>query len=311
MTKMPSLEPEDQLWSGLQFHIVDEEELAHQQAVGGDRVHKHTGVWWRELKFGFCQPCFVYAEVDSREACPNQLRSPAGYMHVATPGSPTNLAFRTYVRENLSEYSVQTLGKWRRRTVRRVLASLTVRPVESLGDLLGPGYEVYASWHTRVGWGADKTRRSTYNAWITRVFHQPNQMVLGAYRKDGTLVAFMLPKAVRHVVTPSFVASHTDALSESPNDALYHAFLSIARQTRGLAIAGFGPVSTKMSLDKFKLAYCEIRESPAYLWLNPMLRIFAGNLLRRRYPWIAGSTSGAPAVPKHSLPEIARASHEP
>jgi len=284
--RMDFLEPEDQLWRGIQFEVVDEEELARQQAAGGDRVHRHDGVWWRELKFGFYQPCFSYAQVDHRVACPHRFRAMTGFMHVAAPGSPSNLNFRTLVREKIPEYCLQGLGKWRRRTVRKVLARLEVRPVEHLEDLLGPGYEIYVSWHTRVRWGADKTRRSDYKAWITRVFHSPRQMVLGAYNK-GNLVAFMLPKAVRHVVTPSFVASHTEALSDSPNDALYHAFLSIARQTPGVTMAGFGPLSKKESLDTFKLAYCQIREEPGYVWLNPILNVFAGDRLRNRYPWIA------------------------
>ena len=284
---MPDFAPEDLLWSGLQFDVVDEEELARQQAVGGDRVHKHAGVWWRELKLGFSQPCFVYSEIDNTEAHPSPLRSMLGYMHVAAPHSPANLTFRTYVRENIPEYSIRTLGKWRRRTIRRVLNALTVRPVEDINDLLGAGYDVYVSWHTRVGWGSDKTNRSVYSSWITRVFHQPHQMVLGAYRKDDRLVAFMLPKAVRHVATPSFIASHSDALPEGPNDALYHAFLCIARQSPGITMAGFGPVSTKASLDTFKLAYFQVREAPAYLWLNPVVRLIANDLLRRRYPWLA------------------------
>lgn len=282
---MQPLYPEDQLWSGLAFDVVDEDELADQFAAGGDRVHKHSGVWWRELKFGFCMPCFSYAEIDHRKVTPHPLKSPAGYIHVAETGSPSNMTYRTYVRDDLSHYCLQALGKWRRRTVRRVLASLEVRPVQNLQDLLGPGYEVYVSWHTRVCWGADKSRRSDYEAWITRVFRQPRQMVLGAY-KQGVLIAFMLPKAVRHVATPSFVASHSDFLSASPNDALYHAFLSIARQTPGITLAGFGPVSTKESLDKFKLAYCSIHEAPSYLWLNPVVRLLAGDRIRRKYPWI-------------------------
>ena len=49
---MHSLEPEDQLWSGIQFDVVEEEDLARQQAVGGDRVHQHDGVWWRATAGG-------------------------------------------------------------------------------------------------------------------------------------------------------------------------------------------------------------------------------------------------------------------
>jgi hypothetical protein len=276
---------EDLLWSGLCFAVTDEDECAREQETAGDRVHLRSGVWWRDLRYGFCQPCFSLREVDHRVVRPLLVRSPAGYMHVAAAGSPVNSVCRMILRERMQQYSLQQVDKKKRNEVRSGLARLEVRPVTHLEDLTGDGYEVYLSWRERTTWGSDKTRRSVYEAWITRAFRRPKRIVLGAYR-EGKLVAFMLPSAVYNVASISYIASHSDALSAYPNDALYHAFLCIARQTPGIEIANFGPISSKATLDKFKLHYAQVKEMPSYTWINPAVRVLVGRRLNQRYPWL-------------------------
>jgi hypothetical protein len=283
---------EDLFWPGLRFAVASEEEFAREQKAAGDRVHFHDGVWWRELRHGFCQPCFAFREVDHRAVRPQFLRSPAGFMHVAAPGSPSNGVYRVIGRDRVQEYSLQQLGK-KKRNVRSGLTRVQVRPVTSLEDLTGDGYEVYLSWRKRTAWGADKSLRPVYEAWIASAFWRPQRMVLGAYCQ-GKLVAFMLPYAVHNVAFVSFVASHSDALSAYPNDALYHAFLCIARQTPGIVTASMGPVCSKASLDRFKLCYGEIKEIPCYGWINPAIRLLAGRRISQRYPWLV--ITGAPAL---------------
>jgi hypothetical protein len=282
---------EDMFWSGLQFAVTDQEELAREQAAAGERVHLHDGVWWRDLRYGFCHPCFSLREIDHREVRPLIMRSPAGYMHVAAAGSPVNSVCRLILRERMQQYSLQQVDKKKRNEVRAGLARLEVRPVTHLEDLIRDGYGVYVSCRERTAWGADKTRRSAYESWITRAFRRPKRMVLGAYRQ-GKLVAFMLPSVVYNVACISYIASHTDSLSAYPNDALYHAFLCIARQTPGIEIANFGPISSKATLDNFKLHYAHVRAMPSYMWINPALRLLVGHRMNQRYPWL-GLATGA------------------
>jgi hypothetical protein len=278
---------EDQLWSGLQFAVSYEDEFAHEQQAAGDRVHLHDGVWWRDMRYGFCQPCFPLRAVDHRQARPNFLRSPAGFMHAAAPGSPSNGTFRMIMREGMQEYSLQQLDRRKRNVVRSAITRLEVRPVTRLDDLIGDGYEVYASWRERTGWGTDKRERPVYEHWITSAFRRRNRTVLGAYCQ-GKLVAFMLPCAVHNAAFISYIASHSDALWAYPNDALYHAFLCIARQTPGVEVANMGTVSSKATLDKFKLCYGQVKEMPCYSWINPAVRLVAGKRMSQRYPWLNG-----------------------
>jgi Acetyltransferase (GNAT) domain len=279
---------EDRLWSGLSFAVTDEEEFAREQETAGDRTHLHGGVWWRELRKGFCQPCFCFREVDHRQARPQFLRSPAGFMHVAAPGSPANGIYKLIVREGMQEYSLQQLERRKRNVVRSAIARLQVRPVTSLEDLTGDGYEVYVSWRERTGWGTNKSQRSVYESWITSAFRRSKRLVLGAYC-DDKLVGFMLPAAVRNVAFISYIASHSDALWAYPNDALYHAFLCVARQTRGIDTANMGTISTKASLDRFKLCYGTVKELPCYTWLNPAVRVLFKRRMSERYPWLAAA----------------------
>jgi hypothetical protein len=285
---------EDLLWSGLNFAVSDEDEFAHEQQAAGDRVHLHNGVWWRDIRYGFCQPCFPLQAVDRRQVRPRFLRSPAGYMHAAAPGSPSNGTFRMIMREGMQEYSLQQLDRRKRNVVRSAITRLEVRPVTKLEDLTGAGYDVYVSWRERTAWGADKSQRSVYQAWITSAFRRPNRIVLGAYCKQK-LVAFMLPCAVRSVAFISYIASHSDALWAYPNDALYHAFLCIARQTPGIELANMGTVSSKATLDKFKLFYGKVKETPCYTWINPAVRLLLGRRMQQRYPWLDSRAQLSPA----------------
>jgi hypothetical protein len=285
---------EDQIWAGLRFNVTDEEEFAREQESAGDRVHFHDGIWWRQLRYGFCQPCFCFREVDHREARPHFGRSPAGYMHVAAPTSPANGVYRAILREGMQQYSLQQLERRKRNVVRAAIDRVEVRPVTKLEDLLGDGYEVYVSWRERTGWGTNKSQRSVYEAWITSSFRRSKRLILGAYC-DEKLVGFMLPAAVRNTALISYIASHSDALWAYPNDALYHAFLCVARQTPGIEMANMGTVSTKASLDRFKLCYGVVKELPCYTWINPAVNVLLGRRMNERYPWL-GKASVLPAV---------------
>ena len=283
---------EDLLWSGLSLQILSEEELARRQGAVEDKVHFHRGVWWRQARLFFWMPCHTHSRVDHRESWPHPLRALAGFMHLAAPGTPSNGIYRAIIREDLTNYTIRSLSKDRRYFVRKALGHLNVRQVKNLHELITDGYEVYVSWRQRVQWGRDKSERAVFEAWMRRDFRQPKCFVLGAY-SGNKLIAFMLPKVVGNAAMLSYVASHSDFLKYFPNDALFHAFLCIARQTPGVATADFGPVSSKASLDQFKLHYSSIKEFPSYTWINPLVRPMFNKWIRPRYPWLCGDATQA------------------
>jgi hypothetical protein len=291
-TEQDQLCREDLLWGGLSFPILNEEELAHDLAATGDKVHLHRGVSWVQVKPFFCLPCLLFSETDHRNSWPHPARALAGFMHLSAPNSPSNGIYRAIVRGRLDLYSIQRLSKERRHRLRRALKHLTVRPVESLDDLLTQGYEVYLSCHERVRWGKSRCDRQAFNAWIAAAFRRPKRLALGAYSANR-LVAFMLPYAAANMVTPSYIASHTDALKYGPNDSLYHALLCIARQTPGLEMANFGPVSSDPLLDQFKMNYGSLTQFTSYTWINPLVRPMFNKWIRPRYPWLCGDATQA------------------
>jgi hypothetical protein len=282
---------EDMHWAGLSFRVMDDEEVARQQAEVKERVHFHRGVWWRHARALFWLPSVQYKEIDHDTSWPHPLKALVGYTHIAKPGSPCNGFFRAIVRERMPSYSIAVLSHNRRRTVRKGLAQLQVRPVERLDQFIRDGFDVYRSWHERVQWGRDKSSLPVFEGWMSRVFRTPHQLVLGAYLKNK-LVAFTLPYAVRHFATQEFVASHSDFLSYNPTDVLFHAFMCIARQTRGVEMADFGPVSRKPTLNSFKLAYGYEKDFPSYTWMNPLIRAIARRRIRERFPWLNADSSG-------------------
>jgi hypothetical protein len=287
--------PEDQLWTGMEFPVLSPEELARQQANVEDRVHHNCGVWWRRARPFFWQPCFTYQPLDPSEAWPSRLLALGGFTHIAKEGAETNGFFRSIVHDNIPNYSIRVVSRERRTKIRQGLAHLTVRMLEP-AELLDQGYEVYVSWRNRVGWGRNKGTPHKYKGWIGKVIKQPKRLRVGAFHQNR-LVAFMLPFACDGFVVLSYIASHSDSLRLHPNDVLYHTLMTIGRQTRGIRMAEFGPVSSKESLDKFKLGYGSVREFPSYTWINPILRPFVVGTIHRKYPWLQSVASPEAVIP--------------
>ncbi len=278
------LAAEDLRWQGLTFPVMEASEMPAQHTAGGDQVHYHRGVWWKQLNRFFCMPCSTFTEIDPRESWPDPRFARAGYMHLCPEGVESNATYPAIVNDEVKSYSVKRLASKRKSgMIRGAVANVAVRPV-SLEELLREGQDVYVSWHERVGWGRDRSGYG-FREWVMRACSSPKQMVLAAF-VDGKMAAFMLPYATGHVVAPSFLASHTDYLKHRPNDVLYHAMLCIARQTPGITMADFGPLCGKESLNEFKLRFGRLREFPAYARIHPLLRLFAADRVRARYPWL-------------------------
>jgi hypothetical protein len=281
----PQLKPEDLLWTGVTFPVLDEEELARQQSATGDRVRLYRGVWWRRIKYSFSMPANAYKLVDHDKSWPVPLSAVAGFTHLASPNTPSNGTYNSIVNDRVKEHLLQALSVKTRRHVRSGLARLRVRPVERQEDFAAQAHEVYVSWHRRAQWGSDKSARDRFAAWINSVLQQARKLILGAY-VDDRLVAFMLPYATGSTAFLGFVASHSAFLEFHPNDALNHAFLTIARQTPGIDMADFGPMCNKPSLNEFKLHYGNLKKFRSYTKINPLVRPFLEGRLRRRYPWL-------------------------
>jgi len=203
-------------------------------------------------------------------------------MHLATDGSQANGIYRAIVRENLARYSISSFSKDRRYFIRKGLEHCNIRPVERLEDLLKDGYEVYANWARRTGW-ANGQESQKFDAVISRCFQQSKCLAFGAY-VGNTLAAFMLPCRMGNVVMLAFLASHSNLLKCFPNDALFHALLSIARQSPGVEMVFFGGMSITPSQNKFKLHYGSIKQFPSYTWINPVMRPIFDKWVRPRYP---------------------------
>lgn len=282
---IPQLAPEDQIWAGMTFEVIDTSEMPVQYRAVGDEVHYHRGVWWKQLNSFFCTPCSIFEVVSPSESWPKLTHALAGYSHLCGSHGNSNSIYRAIVNDDVKNYSLMGLsGKRNMQEVRRALNKTQVRQVTT-DELVRDGVEVYASWHQRVGWGRDRSRESA-ERWLRRACSRPKRMVLGAFVGDK-LVAFMLPYATGSVVCPSFVASHTEYLKYRPNDALHHAVLCISRQTPGITMVDFGPLCNKPTLNEFKLRFGSLREFPAYTWVHPLIRIAAQGRFRARYPWLS------------------------
>src|SRR5215831_1903278 len=141
------LAPDDQLWAGLKFEIIDTLEMSKQNQLVGDDVHYHRGVWWKQLNRFFCVPCSTFEPIDPNKSWPKWQNCVAGYMHLCPSTDNSNSTYKAIVNDEVNSYSIQSLGsKDSIRGVRRALSKVEVRVVTA-DILLEEGGDVYDSWH--------------------------------------------------------------------------------------------------------------------------------------------------------------------
>ena len=265
------------------------EELVTQDSFLGDSVHFKDGVWWKRIKPFFFQPAFFFQPIHPYRSSPRYSRALIGYHHRVLDSKLGNAHFGILVNESVKTYSVDSLPAEERRIIRKYSKELTVRKIEDSNDLLTSGYDAYLSFQRRTNWGRAKSDYHVYSEWIRKSFGLSKRFFLGVYL-NGRLIAYSNPHAVEGIAGLQIVISHSDYLKYYPNDLLFHALLTMSRNSPEVRMAYGGPASLKPSLDKFKMKYgFRIVHYPTYVWLNPFAKPFIKLLFHQKYRQLVGN----------------------
>jgi hypothetical protein len=285
--------------ASIHLHNMTIEEVVGADRGVGDRFHFSTGVWWREVKPFFHLPASFMTRIVPHQAKPNPWRSMGGYYHMVPEGVTGNGLIVTNEISDLAHYGLESIGRDKRRQIRRGLASLRIRRVEELNHLLGDGFRVYLDWERKTNDVRVKlSNPAAFNRWITRTFLHPYELILGAYAEDR-LVAFLIVDAVEGVGQALKICSDSAFDELTPSSALYYAYVKICGQNSQIrkACAGFRTLKPSLEHYKSRLGYQHVAY-PAFISLPPVIRPLVRWWLPTEYRRLMGQyETESPAAP--------------
>jgi hypothetical protein len=276
-------------FSSIRLHNMTVDELVSADSKVESRFHYSKGVWWREVKPFFYQPAFFMERVASHRVAPKPWLALGGYYHMVPEGCPANGSMVVVEVDNPAGYRLEEQSRSARRTVKRALATLRIRPVVDMEDLLVHGYDVYQSWEERTsGVRVKRSSFDVYKNWIAREFQQAHNMILGAYL-DGCLIAYLMGRAVQGVLELTKTVNDSRYWHFSPSSALIYASIVIAGNHPEISKVTLGLRSHKASLEEYKMRLGAAHVSyPAYIHIRPLVRPLVARFMPREYHRLMG-----------------------
>ena len=265
---------------------MTEEGFARQEVAIGAKVYFNQGVWWREMKPFYCWPLHLLHTINRGESKPPAIHSLIGYEHPVPEKDQANAVLPVIMMRNLRQYSIAGLSAKKRNQVRRGIGSFTIKPIDNIISLLEDGYYVNLSALRRQRWGGDRSHYSVRRKWVDGVemtFGLPGRENWGAFM-DGRLVAYLRAYQIDRVAYIYSMMSHSDYLSQYPNDGLIHKFLLACQQEGTTDKVVFGLKCAKQSLNDYKMKFgFEEVGLPVWRHLNPVVKVVARHTRYRHY----------------------------
>lgn len=247
------------------------EEYAAFKRDGGDRVVKIKGTWWVEARPFFFRPLFPLSRV-----APGLANYPAtsivgGVLHLVPERMPANSSMNLFLYEDLAGYSLESMDKKSRWTVRKSMEYFHAERLTDVELFVRQAYPVYRSFYdrTRYFYKSERTAERFFAQWARTIFSTPKVKVTGGYRQDR-LCAVDISYQVEDLIIEDVFFS--DSLSQQfrVTDFMLHVLREQAsRSDARMLFRGFP--SGKESLDRSKVSRgCRRLALPAHCRINPL-----------------------------------------
>lgn len=174
-------------------------------------------------------------------------------------------------------FGIEYLPSSRRSKVRRGEKKTQVKRITNLESLIKDVQQIVISTRMRTGVGLPASYYSQYyNKWrddMLKLFEMEDRPWWGVFC-DGRLIAYYQTTVLEDMLFINAAKSHSDFLSNYPNDVLLYTVLCDAFNERGCRFVEFGDWSlTDSNLTYFKESYGFRRyEFPIYRHLSPLAR---------------------------------------
>jgi hypothetical protein len=274
--------------SSIHLHNMTVDELVRADSQVESRFHFSQGIWWREVKPFFYHPAAPMTQIVPHTAAPAAWRALGGYYYMVPPGAPSNGLIVANEIPNPASYQLESLKK-KRNQIRRALAFFRIARVDELNHLLGDGFRIYLDWEKRTkNVRLKRSNPVVFNRWISRTFHHPHKLLLGAYARDH-LAAFLIAEAIEGVANISKIFSDSCFNELTPASALIYAYVKICGQNREIRKACHGLRGLIDSLERYKSVLgFEHVSYPAFIHLRPVIRPLVRCLMPMEYRRLTG-----------------------
>ena len=282
----------------LYLHNMTVEEMVEADRRVESLFHFANGTWWLEVKPFFYRPAAMMARIVPRCRTPAPWRALGGYYHMVPDGVPNNGSIVVNEVPHPASYELESLPKKVRSDIRRGLAGLQISRVSNLTDLLVDGYRIYLAWEKRMGSvRVKRSRQQVFSRWITRVFHHPHNLILGAYC-ENRLVSYVVAQAVDGIADLSKSFTDPDFYHTNPSSALIFSYVRICGQNLNIHKVCNGLRSTKDSLERYKekLGFQHV-SYPAFIHLRLGLRSLVSWWMPEQYRRLTGAYRSESPIP--------------
>jgi len=252
-----------------------------------ERICNIDGVVWREVRPLFWRPYFPFFKYKS-----NEIRIPlhfrlGGFQFCLHDEIQSNSFINYYIFNDVKKYRLETLKGDQRRDVVKCMKYIHVEAMKDPDEFLKISYPVYVSFMQRTQYGVrnDLMILDTYNKWWKSVVQSENILILCAYYNDK-LVGVSVLSRVDDVVIIGMTFTHSDYLSFSPAEALFHTARTLASNLESVKYIYAGLRTDNQGVNSFKENRGAVLvQSPSYYHVNPLaqllLKAFGGKYLKK------------------------------
>ncbi len=256
-----------------------EAEYAQQLLEQGYSVHFHDDVWWVTVVPGFCRPVWRSRCFPVNGARPKFSKSFLGFSHSTDPEYANSRPYQVIQRDIASneKFSIDSLSSNRRSKVRRGLKRVDVQLTNDIAASLPQMMDVVIDARQRTGAGKPAEFYSKHGQrWqnsIENVAKQKDNFFILALL-DNRVVAYFHCIVVEQTMSITAAKSHSDFLSEYPNDALVFTAMDYAYNhwnCQSIIYGDFSPDDSQLNQFKFGYGF-QCHEIAQYEFLRPGVR---------------------------------------
>lgn len=255
------------------FESWSVDEYARRMLARKHPVHRHSGIWWLQVRRRFCWPLDPFVTLPPSGCSPAWHCAVAGHHFLVEKPADGNSWFNPMLLDAVATYGLERMDSKRRNLVRKGLKSCVVRPLMQPDEMTRDGWTVESEFFERTQWHTPPAR-DQWPAHIARAFENPViDHKLGAFVNDR-MVGYLCWCGIGRTAHLTHIATSHEGLKACANDALLFEWVDMLRASGQYDRAAYAVRSFKASLDAFKDEHLfRLRSLPARLVLNPLLRI--------------------------------------
>lgn len=232
------------------------DEFAEQEIVLDVKIHRQDDTWWRQKYPQFCVPLIPFRSVSERQK-PAFSSSLLGYSYF-TDGLDYDREESVMAREKRG-FDISELSSNRRSKVRRGLKRNEIFIADEIEPHLEQMKAVVISARKRTGAGKPiEYYQTNYQEWrdtMLKLARMKDRKFWLAYQGEQ-LAAYFHTTQIEDMLIINAAKSHTDFLSNYPNDALAHEVIDYACNYQKCNYIVYGHwVEGDISLNKFKESF--------------------------------------------------------